>query len=92
MADFVAKAPNDKYDGRTLGVKFEDGVARVNNDTVPDKLGRPPEVVAGLMAQEYGYEVKDSAGRTIHTVPQMPWKSEEQPQPSSTGEGASRKK
>lgn len=97
MADYVVETPNAAYKGKTLGVRFEGGVARVNDDTVPEKLGRTADEVAAAMAQEYGYTVRDAAGAVMFTVPEMPWKKEDStptptPPPSATGEGGPKKK
>lgn len=86
MAEFTVETPNAEYSGKTMGVRFDGGVARVNENTVPKALGRSPKEVAGLMAQEAGYAVTDSHGARVFTVPPMPWK-ESSPQPSPIGEG-----
>jgi len=96
MADYVVETPNTAYSGKTLGVRFDNGVARVNEDTVPEALGRSPEEVAGLMAKEAGYTVTDAAGARVFSVPAMPWKEEAgtptpNPPPSATVEGDKKK-
>lgn len=94
MADYVVEVPNEQYKGKTLGVRFDHGVARVNDDTVPEKLGRSADEVATAMSHEYGYTVRDAAGAVLFTVPEMPWKKETPtptPPPSATGEGSKKK-
>jgi len=87
MADFTVETPNAEYSGKTLGVRFDRGVARVNEDTVPAALGRTPQEVAGLMAQEAGYTVTDAAGARVFTVPEMPWKTGPQTSDDTTANG-----
>lgn len=88
MAEFTVETPNKAYSGKTLGVRFDNGVARVNEDTVPADLVRTPEEVAALMAKEAGYAVTDTQGARVFAVPAMPWKEEAiTPDPSPKGEG-----
>ena len=88
MAEFTVETPNKKYSGKTLGVRFDNGVARVNERTVPADLGRSPEEVAALMAKEAGYAVTDTHGARVFAVPEMPWRTGPQTADDATAEGA----
>lgn len=58
MARYLVTAPIDTYSGKTLGIKFNDGKAVVDEYTVPKNLGRSPDEVARLMKRDFGFEVK----------------------------------
>jgi hypothetical protein len=72
-------APNKGYNGKTLGVRFTDGEALVNEVTVPKALGRSPEEVLTQIKKDHPeYQVEETAGNaSSFTVPQMPWKKDE---------------
>jgi len=58
MARYLITVPKDTYNGKTLGVKFNDGKAVVDEYTVPKNLGRSVDEVARLMKRDFGFEVK----------------------------------
>lgn len=67
---------NEKYDGKTLGVKFERGRAMVDDVTVDPRLGRDKHYIADQMARDFGYKVEAVSESRLVTVPEMPWKGE----------------
>lgn len=78
MADrFMVTSKNGKYDGKTLGVKFNNGRAIVDEVSVDDKLGRDVETVADLMKRDHGYQVEPIAHSKMVSVPDLPWKARE---------------
>ena len=75
MSEHIINTKDRNYSGKTFGVKFENGSAVVNDNTVPEHLGRHPEEVADLMKRDFDYDVRES-GHTQQTfaVPDLPWK------------------
>ena len=72
------QTPNAGYSGKTLGVPFHEGVAIVDENTVPKALGRSPDEVVSAMKQDHPeYAIEEMHGRQSFTVPQMPWKKDE---------------
>lgn len=67
-------APNEGYNGKTLGVRFTDGEALVNDVTVPKALGRSPEQVIKEFQQDYPEYHVEAASGAVFAVPEMPWK------------------
>ena len=75
MSEHIINTKDRNYSGKTFGVKFENGSAVVNDNTVPEHFGRHPEEVADLMKRDFDYDVRES-GHTQQTfaVPDLPWK------------------
>jgi hypothetical protein len=79
---YMVTTKNEKYEVKTLGVKFERGRAIVDEVTVDPKLGRDKDYVAGQLAQDFGYTVEAIAHSKMVTVPELPWKKEAEPSPT----------
>jgi len=90
MARYLVTAPKDTYDGKTLGVKFQDGKAVVDEYTVPKLLGRSPDEVARLMKRDFGFEVKKIVGE--QTVEEVEEAAPEEKVPSPPKKGGRPKK
>lgn len=78
MADrVVIQAPRADYNGKTLGLRFNDGVAVLDETTAPRALGRSPRQIVEAFRQDFpAYQVSAAPGRHF-TVPDLPWKEAE---------------
>lgn len=65
MARYLVTTKSETYNGKTLGIKFQDGKAVVDEYTVPKNLGRKPDEVARLMKRDFGLEVQKIVGEQI---------------------------
>lgn len=75
MSEHIINTKDRNYSGKTFGVTFENGSAVVNDNTVPEHLGRGVDEVADLMKRDFDYDVRDSAhAKQSFAVPDLPWK------------------
>lgn len=57
MKRYKAEAPNRNYNGRTCGVRFEDGVAIFDDLTVKPENGRSADEIAKILVDDHNYSV-----------------------------------
>jgi hypothetical protein len=75
MAEHIINTKDRDYGGKTFGVKFENGSAVLNDNTVPEHLGRGVDEVADLMKRDFDYDVREGAhAKQAFAVPDLPWK------------------
>ncbi len=61
MAQYIVRARNREYEGKTSGVRFNHGEAFVNDYTIDKRLGKDLRAVIAELS-ELGYEVQEVIG------------------------------
>lgn len=67
MGYIVTTPKNPQYDGKTFGVRFQNGRAYVSEHTIDASLGLSVEEIVEGMQRDFGYvvkEVSEAAPRT----------------------------